>query len=105
MGCPACWIGAARKALITSSLCLFMTEDIYTAESFKFSWGHTQAPSSADGRGELLAQSELAHQFRQWVHQQHQMCPGTVTSGTDFLWHVKHRSLAVGTAALLMKTG
>lgn len=26
-----------------------MTEDIYTAKSFKFSWGHTQAPSSADG--------------------------------------------------------
>lgn len=28
-------------------------------------------------------QSELAHQLRQWLHQQHQVCPGTVTSRTD----------------------
>lgn len=40
-----------------------MTEDIYTAKSFKFSWGHTQAPSSADGCGEILVQSELAHRL------------------------------------------
>lgn len=82
-----------------------MTEDIYTTKSFKFSWGHTQAPSSADGSGELLVQSELAHQARQWGHQQHQMCPGIVTPRAGTCWGCEAQEHGCGDSSTSMSPG
>ena len=77
-----------------------MTEDIYTAKSFKFSWGHTQAPSSADGGGGApgTACVGTGHGCTSGTR----CAPVTAPRDQHLPWGARHGSTVVETALLLL---